>query len=96
MPGLFVSAQDLASIAVVKPAFTHQRVSLILSNPTPVPAAARDGWHMQIHPLRRGRNAPPGVAGSHNKTGDGAHRRDHHLPSEAIDAAPFGTLSQGR
>jgi hypothetical protein len=38
MPGLFVSAQDLASIAAVKPAFTHQRVSLILSNACP-PAA---------------------------------------------------------
>jgi hypothetical protein len=35
MPVLFVSAQNLASIASVKPASIHQRVSLILSNPKP-------------------------------------------------------------
>jgi hypothetical protein len=35
IPGLFISAQGLASIAPVKPAFIDQRVSLILSNPKP-------------------------------------------------------------
>jgi hypothetical protein len=61
MPVLFVSAQNLASIASVKPASIHQRVSLILSNPKPEFFSTYEDVAAQRELIERGCSHPGSV-----------------------------------
>jgi hypothetical protein len=81
MPGLFISGQGLASVPAVKPAFSDQRVSLLLSNPKP-------GFFSSCEaPSETDRACATGPPGSGAQRCAQAGEREHHIDSPTGSAA---------